>query len=1201
MKKKIISILLTIVMLIGIIPLDAISAFAEEGVKYLEYNTETGAFDELTCTDYTPLADGVTTWSGGWYVAPASKLELGEVTVSGSASLILTDGCELIINGGLHVNAGSFFTVYGQSDGENMGILTASGGTHHAGIGGTNDSGCGNITICGGNITANGSSTGAGIGGGYGGSGGNITICGGNITANGEEGAGIGGGDYGSGGNITIYGGNITAKGVKWSAGIGGGHHGNGGNITIYDGSITTNGGERGAGIGGGDSGNGGNITIYGGSVTATGGERGAGIGGGDSGNGGNITLSGGTLKATGGYVDPILTRLGRTMGIGGGYCGGSATITLRDEVILIDKLFGKPVTVDASESWKYIFEKSSVFVEIFDINRKLPKCVGITSNTNAWTAGWYSVSGSVTINNSVTVTGDVHLILMGGCDLTVNGGIKVENENSLSIYSLPNGEKPGSLTANGCAENAGIGSGMETNGGNITICGGNITATGGERGAGIGGGSRSTGGNVTICGGSVTAKGGKEGAGIGGFNNGYLTVSGGRVSATGGAGAAGIGGHYNSHGINITVTGGCIIAKAGEQTVIPISGEIKKGNAIGHGGNNTENGMFLRSDGVTLYRPDGSVIPYGTMQGSSGYDYYIVGEVTKFGETDETIFIARSENDIISYLEFNTKNNKYEKKVISGIPPVFENNTVWSAPWYEVDGNVKIDNTIIVKGNVNLILKDGCKLEAKGGIAVNEGNSLTIYAQSNGDDMGELIAEGASVGLAGLGNAGIGGCLSEDGVEMNTLIAGDVTVHGGKITAIGTKGGAGIGGASGMKSSSPFGVNVITKCGNIIIYGGDITAEATDGGAGIGVGRAGESGSVSIYSKAKIHAVSNGAEGIKADAVTVYPNSTHDIVHIKQNDSDIEGSPFTQTTVIGSLLSQGNVDVIPETVHSFTGKYIDNGDGTHSQKCAYCDENGVAENHTFENHTCVCGATTDHDFKGDYVDNGDGTHSRKCTGCDALGEPENHTYKDGVCDKCGAGIITLKNGAVSENGFIFGLAPKLTSLTDYIDVAEGCELEYSTDKIGTGTEINAVKDSISYTSLTVVIFGDVNNDGVYDGMDAMIVNCLANGMLTKEQVGEAVYMAADCNHDGAIDSNDVDILNQAGVLLASVDQSKTQEELQTDSAYVEYLNLIDQNPVNEETQPEQTPSALDKLIGFIADIYAFLNNLINFIKTIFA
>ena len=107
--------------------------------------------------------------------------------------------------------------------------------------------------------------------------------------------------------------------------------------------------------------------------------------------------------------------------------------------------------------------------------------------------------------------------------------------------------------------------------------------------------------------------------------------------------------------------------------------------------------------------------------------------------------------------------------------------------------------------------------------------------------------------------------------------------------------------------------------------------------------------------------------------------------------------------------------------------------------------------------------------------------------------------------------------------------------------------------------------------------------------------------MLTREQVGEAVYMAADCNHDGAIDSNDVDILQQAGVLLASVDQSKPQEELQTDSAYVEYLNLIDQNPVNEEAEPEQTPSALDKLIGFIADIYAFLNNLINFIKTIFA
>lgn len=76
--------------------------------------------------------------------------------------------------------------------------------------------------------------------------------------------------------------------------------------------------------------------------------------------------------------------------------------------------------------------------------------------------------------------------------------------------------------------------------------------------------------------------------------------------------------------------------------------------------------------------------------------------------------------------------------------------------------------------------------------------------------------------------------------------------------------------------------------------------------------------------------------------------------------------------------------------------------------------------------------------------------------------------------------------------------------------------------------------------------------------------------MLTESDVSEAEYMAADCNHDGAIDQLDVDILQQAGVLLAQVDQSKSEEELlKTSSAYVEYLNLIDQT-VDEDTTDEQ-------------------------------
>ena len=75
------------------------------------------------------------------------------------------------------------------------------------------------------------------------------------------------------------------------------------------------------AGIGGEIHGSGGNITISGGNVTATGESSAAGIGSGkDSVSGGNIIIHGGTVKATGGSL---------AAGIGGGNSSSGGTITI--------------------------------------------------------------------------------------------------------------------------------------------------------------------------------------------------------------------------------------------------------------------------------------------------------------------------------------------------------------------------------------------------------------------------------------------------------------------------------------------------------------------------------------------------------------------------------------------------------------------------------------------------------------------------------------------------------------------------------------------------------------------------------------------------------------------------------------------------------------------------------------------------------
>ena len=58
------------------------------------------------------------------------------------------------------------------------------------------------------------------------------------------------------------------------------------------------------------------------------------------------------------------------------------------------------------------------------------------------------------------------------------------------------------------------------------------------------------------------------------------------------------------------------------------------------------------------------------------------------------------------------------------------------------VDRTLTINNRIVVDGNVNLILADGATLNAQSGITVYGNNSLNIFAQSTGENIGKLCAD---------------------------------------------------------------------------------------------------------------------------------------------------------------------------------------------------------------------------------------------------------------------------------------------------------------------------------------------------------------------------------------------------------------------------------------------------------------------------
>jgi len=267
----------------------------------------------------------------------------------------------------------------------------------------------------------------------------------------------------------------------------------------------------------------------------------------------------------------------------------------------------------------------------------------GQTALGTASTTTWYAVTGTQTPGSRITVTGDVHIILADNSHLDAsNGGITVENANSLTIYAQSTGTSMGKLTAtDNFGGRAGIGR-LYTAGsfsaGNITITGGNITATGGDYGAGIGGsgtyGVGRDGGNITISGGRVNAQGGNNGAGSGGGGcntgtagpGGNITISGGTVNAQGSNNGAGIGGGGCNAGSGGVGSHGYILIYGETTSVTATKGTTNTGQEdIGCGGGASISGaisVFVALLQGNLKNGSGNIgnpVTFSAMPGSAG------------------------------------------------------------------------------------------------------------------------------------------------------------------------------------------------------------------------------------------------------------------------------------------------------------------------------------------------------------------------------------------------------------------------------------------------------------------------------------------------------------------------------------------------------------------------------------------------------
>ena len=122
-------------------------------------------------------------------------------------------------------------------------------------------------------------------------------------------------------------------------------------------------------------------------------------------------------------------------------------------------------------------------------------------------------------------------------------------------------------------------------------------------------------------------------------------------------------------------------------------------------------------------------------------------------------------------------------------------------------------------------------------------------------------------------------------------------------------------------------------------------------------------------------------------------------------------------------------------------------------------------------------------------------------------------------------------------NKILSGIDVGSNTLQDLVVMNDGYSLNYSS--IGTGKKVDILNSNNEIIDkYTVLIYGDINGDGMCDGQDAVLVNLYTSGMLIDEQAEKVIQMALDCNHDSVIDYNDKDLVENSGLLLAKVQQN---------------------------------------------------------------
>ena len=379
-----------------------------------------------------------------------------------------------------------------------------------------------------------------------------------------------------------------------------------------------------------------------------------------------------------------------------------------------------------------------------------------------------------------------------------------------------------------------------------------------------------------------------------------------------------------------------------------------------------------------------------------------------------------------VSYLErtVNADNTvSTEEKTCDCAEVVMSGDTVWGVSgkttWYIVDERIELRNRPEVLGDVRLILRDNTVLNAPKGITLEKGNSLTVYAQSDGDAMGKLeikdfggnITKSVGGGALKEADAAIGGRGGRDvtGEQENTrgTSAGALCWKGGSLTVTAPKG-ACIGGGNGGEGDDNREPG--TDGGNgadVSIYGGVISL---DGASGIGGGSGGDGGdALDFHGGNGGNGGNGGTFAVYNGIVTIY--STEGVCIGGGNAGNAGDSEDESNTAIGGNGGSGSAFAVYNgtvELHSTKGVCFGGGNGGNGGSATFIGGTVTMSSEAACFGGGQGGAGGKHSPISSLSDNVNGKPGNN-------GRPTALTIKSGAKVKVGSDEATAQTGSVTE------------------------------------------------------------------------------------------------------------------------------------------------------------------------------------------